>query len=166
MNSKIGLDVDGICAHFTKGFYEWFNQPFVAPTKWEDEFISNNFKKIVNVDEFWSNLPILSLPETIDYEVTCYITARPCGSHISWKWLVEHGFPDRPVFTVGPGQSKVKVINDLGLNFFVDDHADNMIDINKNTNCTCFLFTQPHNEWIHLEPRLNCLSELKQYIND
>lgn len=161
---KVGLDIDGLCSHFTKGFYKWFNEPFVPPTKWEDEFISKNFKKIIGVEEFWSTLPVLSPPETICYDILCYITARPCESHISWKWLVEHGYPNKPVFTVGPGESKVKIINDLELNFFVDDHSVNVLDINKNTNCCALLFTQPHNDWMAMEPRINCLSELKQYL--
>lgn len=162
--TKIGLDIDGVLSHFTLGFFNWFNEPFKAPIKWEDEFIVNNFKKIVDVKEFWSNLPVLTPPDKISFEVSCYVTSRPISSHISYKWLLDNGFPNRPVFTVGIKQSKIEVINDLGITHFVDDHSVNMIDINKNTDCTCFLYQQPHNEWMNLEPGIKCLSELKQYL--
>lgn len=166
--SKIGLDIDGILAYFTKGFYEWFNEPFIEPTKWEDEFIVKNFKKIVNVNEFWLNLPVLTHPEHIDFDVECYITARPCPSYISYKWLTKNGFPARPVFTVGSTGSKhntkTEIIRELGITHFVDDHSVHVIDINSNTDCTCFIMTQPHNQWMDLEPRINGLNELKMYL--
>lgn len=166
--TKIGLDVDGLLAHFTKGFYEWFNQPFVPPTQWADPFISQNFKKIVNMPAFWMGLEILNFPDKIDFDVYCYITARPVASHITYRWLINNGFSDRPVFTVGSNgeqhNTKTEVINLLGITHFIDDHEEHVVDINKNTDCTCFLYTQPHNINSRLEPRLNCLTELNQYL--
>jgi len=165
---KVGLDVDSVCAFFTKGFYDWFNQPFIAPNKWEDEFIITNFKKIVDVPAFWLSLEVLSDPKDIDFDVFCYVTARPIASHITYKWLIDNGFPDRPVFTVGSSgdkhNTKTDVINTLGITHFCDDHIVHVLDINKNTDCTCFCFTQPHNESLLCEPRINNFSELKQYL--
>lgn len=165
---KIALDIDGVLAHFTKGFYKWFNEPFVAPAKWEDEFIGANFKKIADVPQFWLSLPVLSSPTDIDFELECYVTARPCSSHISYKWLVEHGFPNRPVFTVGSNgashNTKTDVIKDLGITHMVDDHLYHVVDINKNTDCTCFIYTQPHNAWANMEPRIDSLTELKNWL--
>ena len=166
--TKVALDIDSVLCAFTKGFYEWFNEPYVAPKEWSDPFIIKNFRKIIDVPAFWLGLDILSHPDDINYNITCYITARPIASHISYKWLIDNGFPDRPVFTVGSSgehhNTKTDVIKTLGITHMVDDHLVHCIDINKNTDCSCFCFTQPHNEHILFEPRINNLSELKQYL--
>lgn len=165
---KIGLDIDGVVAWFTKGFYNWFNEPFVAPKQWEDPFIIANFKKIVDVPAFWLGLEPLINPKDIDFDVACYVTARPIASYITYSWLLKHGFPDRPVFTVGSNvehhNTKTDVIRTLGINWFIDDHIVHCVDINKNTDCTCLCLTQPHNEHIHFEPRINHIQELNYYL--
>lgn len=55
-----------------------------------------------------------------------------------------HGFPARPVFTVGVGQSKVAIAKEAGVEMFVDDSFDNFRDFNKN-GITCYLMDMPHN---------------------
>jgi uncharacterized HAD superfamily protein len=55
-----------------------------------------------------------------------------------------HGFPIKPVYTVGLGQSKVQVAKDSGLDVFVDDRYDNFVELNRNGICT-YLMDAPHN---------------------
>jgi len=124
----IGYDIDGVIANFVKGFYDLMGakQPDTIP-QWSDPFINDNFDHVIDNDEFWSNLPLINRYE--GQEVDIYITARPCPSHISRRWLVENGWPDRLVMTVGHNNSKIDAAKSIGLTHFIDDKPENVDDL-------------------------------------
>jgi uncharacterized HAD superfamily protein len=81
----------------------------------------------------------------IPFEPHCYITSRPCSVETTIKWLDDNGFPTKPVYCVGVGQSKVDVAKEAGVDIFVDDAFDNFKTLNAAGIC-CFLWDTPHNQ--------------------
>jgi len=166
---KIGLDLDGTIVAFIEGFYKWFGEPMPEIKTWENEFVYKHFKEIAHDKRFWLGLePLIDPRELDDIPIYCYITARPVDSHISFKWLEMNGFPLAPVFGVGSDggihDTKTDIINELGINFFVDDKKQHFDEINTFTNCTCFLIERSWTSWEVAEPKLYNFQELKQYI--
>lgn len=147
---KIGLDIDGVLCNFIEGFYKFFNEPFTQPQRWEDDLVNRNFKKIANDKWFWLDLKPLVDPKIIKFPIECYITARPIASYISYKWLIDNGFPKAPVFTTGNDAErhnpKTEVISALNLDIFVDDKPQHFYEINKHTNTRCFLMDASWNK--------------------
>lgn len=144
---KVGLDIDQVLADFTEPWCDKWQ--IRRPTSWFfDRQIVEKFelmRKEGSLDDFYLNLPVLTKPEDIPFEPHCYITSRPVDTAITEEWLDRNGFPARPVYTVGLGQSKVDVIREAGCEIFVDDRFDNFQEINKAGIC-CYLFDQPHNQ--------------------
>mgnify|MGYP006056379119 CR=1 FL=1 len=96
------------------------------------------------LDEFYLNLKPLINPNEIPFEPHCYVTSRPVKTEISEQWLDNNGFPQRPVYTVQVGQSKVDVIKQSEIEIFVDDRFENFVELNKAGIC-CYLFDASHN---------------------
>jgi len=101
-------------------------------------------KNAGTLETFYANLKPLLKPEEIPFEPHCYITSRPCTVETTTKWLDDNGFPTKPVFCVGVGQSKVDVAVQAGIDIFVDDSYDNFVALNQAGIC-CFLYDAPHN---------------------
>ena len=160
---KIGLDIDEVLCNWLGAWREKFNITDV-PTSWFfDREIRDRFKELEHhgeLDEFYSNLQPLIKPSDIPFEPHFYITSRPCSHETSVKWLDKHGFPAKPVYSVGLGQSKLEVAKEAGVEIFVDDSYDNFIALNNGGIC-CFLYDQPHNQRYNVGfKRIKSLGEL------
>lgn len=160
---KIGLDIDDVICVWAKAWAKKFNLE-VPKTWFFDKQINERFEQLREsnqLDEFYLNLEPNISPDDIPFEPHCYVTSRPVDSEITIKWLEKHGFPLRPVYTVGLGQSKVEVIKAAGCNWFVDDRYENYEEINRNGIC-CFLFDAPHNARYNVGfKRIKSLKDLK-----
>lgn len=167
---KIGLDIDGVLCNFIEGFYKHFNEPFVVPTQWDVDFVYDNWSKVVDDEAFWMSLEPLIEPKEINFDIYCYVTARPIPTCITYLWLIKNGFPKAPVFSTGlysDKHCKIATIKRLELDYFVDDKWQNFLDINNNTKTTCFLQSHTHN--IQEEDggfRINSLTKLNEAIED
>lgn len=165
---KIGFDIDGVLCDFIRGFYHWFDKPYEDNETWDDPFVFERFHQIIGEEYFWETLKPLINPKIINVPINCYITARPIPSYISYKWLIKNGFPDRPVFSTGVDSQKhnpkIKVIEKLGIDIFIDDKPQHFIEINERSNATCLLMDATWNQKVnagHL--RIKSLSELIKY---
>lgn len=166
---KIGLDIDEVLCDFLKGFYRWFNEPFVEKDEWNDPFVRNNFRQIINDKYFWLDLKPKIDPSVINFPIHCYITARPIPSYISFAWLTKNGFPPAPVFSTGKESqihnSKVEVIDTVGVEIFVDDKPQHYTEINAHSNAKCFLMNHYTNQNVEAgEDRLFSLADLKDKL--
>ena len=143
---KIGLDIDEVCADFLSSWCDYWK--IDVPNTWFfDRNIMDKFKQMEIdgiLDEFYLNLKPLINPNEIPFEPHCYVTSRPVKTEISEQWLDNNGFPQRPVYTVEIGQSKVEVIKQSGIEIFVDDRFENFVELNKSGIC-CYLFDASHN---------------------
>ena len=144
---KIGLDIDEVLCDWVGPWSKRFKRD--VPNSWFfDRDIVKKFNKLKEdgkLEEFYANLPALIDPNDIPFEPHCYVTSRPVPQSVTEKWLDQHGFPARPVYTVGLGQSKVEVLKEAGVEVFVDDRYDNFVEVN-NAGITCYLYDAPHNQ--------------------
>lgn len=112
------------------------------------------------LDKFYLNLEPKIRGSEIPFEPVCYITSRPVATEITVEWLEKHGFPARPVYTVGMGESKIAVAKKAHVEFFVDDRYENFREFNENGIC-CYLFDAPHNHRYNVGfKRIKSLNEL------
>jgi hypothetical protein len=145
---KIGLDIDEVLADWLPAWMKKFKIKNVPTTWFFDHKIRERFDELRannELDNFFLNLQPRVKPTDIPFEPHCYITSRPVDSEISRQWLEKHGFPLRPVYTVGTNQSKLEVALQSGVEWFVDDGYHNFIELNKGGVC-CFLWDTPHNK--------------------
>jgi hypothetical protein len=146
-NFKIGLDIDEVICDWIGSWIKLWEMD--VPDSWFfDGKINKRFTQLKDegkLEEFYANLEPRINPKELSFEPHCYITSRPVDTSITVKWLEKHGFPIRPVYTVGLGQSKVQVAKDSGLDVFVDDRYDNFVELNSHGICT-YLMDTPHNK--------------------
>jgi len=133
-NKKIALDIDDVLACFYQDFCKYLNRKEDRINIWDGEkdakWIKDNFKLVENNKVFWTQLNTLSNPESIDFDVECYITASP-ASMIKYRklWLEINGFPKRPVYH---SSNKLEIMNRLNIDILIDDKPDTINNINKN----------------------------------
>jgi len=146
---KIGLDIDEVLAGFRKPWLERFNMEETGATWFFDRKILQRFKEMGEtgeLDDFYLNdIQPITLAKDMPFEPHCYVTSRPVSVEITEQWLDKHGFPSKPVYSVGMSQSKVKTLKDAGVDIFVDDKYENFVELNNNGIFT-YLFTQPYNK--------------------
>ena len=160
---KIGLDIDEVLCDWLGAWREKWGIKEV-PTSWYfDRQIRKRFEQMQKdgtLNEFYLNLKPLIDGKKLPFEPYCYITSRPVLSEVTEAWLDMHGFPAKPVITVGVGGSKVDAAKEAGIDVFVDDSFGNFKALNEAGIC-CYLFTTPHNERYNVgHKRIDNLNEL------
>jgi len=144
---KIALDIDDVLNNFIQEWCKLWNQPI--PDCWHfDREMHDKFETMREngtLEDFFLQLEVKVKPEEIPFEPFAYVTARSIPQSITEEWLKLKGFPARPVYSVGFGQSKLQVLKDIGADIFVDDNIDNYQELNKGGVC-CYLFDAPHNQ--------------------
>lgn len=144
---KIGLDIDEVIANWLGAWTKKWN--INMPTSWffQRDIVQkfDKMKQDGELDEFYLNLEPLIKPEDIPFEPHCYITSRPVKKEITEQWLDKHGFPARPVYTVDSNKSKVEVAKESGIDVFVDDRYENMVEL-SNAGIFTYLYDTPHNQ--------------------
>lgn len=148
LDFKIGLDIDEVLADWVGDWCDSEGLPN-RPTNWYfDRELLDKFDKMRGedkLDEFYLNLKPLIDSKDLPFEPYCYITSRPVDSKVTEEWLAKHGFPARPVHTVGVDKTKVDIALEQGLDIFVDDGFHNFKALNKAGVC-CYLMDAPHNQ--------------------
>lgn len=140
---KIGLDIDEVCADWVNHFCNKFGQ--VEPEFWNfDPNIKEKFDKVKDDKDFWLSVPVKFNPSELKFEPHCYITSRNIKKEWTEEWIVKSGFPTVPVYSVGLEKSKVEVAKESGIDIFIDDRYENMVELNNAGICT-FLLDAPHN---------------------
>lgn len=130
---KIAIDVDDVLAAFTPHSYTYLNIPLTGRIDYWSVpemdrvlgkgWFSDKVSKDIN---FWKTLPILSKPEDIDFEITCYMTSFPIDMFaLRYNWLREHGFPDAPLIIES---KKVKRCVKMGIDVLIDDKPLTIFD--------------------------------------
>lgn len=169
---RTGLDVDGVLSNFAQALIDKANEIGLGehfPKSWRDidnwffsDKIPEVFELIKYDEQFWLDIEPLTSPDKILFKPVAYVTARPIPSEITKRWLDKHGFPDAPVYTVDTPEEKLQILKDIGIDIFVDDKGETILDLNEN-GITGILFNQPHNRNFNGRcMRADCLSELFQ----
>ena len=126
---NIGLDIDGVLADFRSAWHEYYPDLPPQPSVYHfDDKIMQRFidmREADTLNDFFLKLKPLLKPEDIPFDPCCYVTARPVPTEISEQWLGMHGFPKKKVITVPFRSTKVEVMEEAGIEIFVDDFYDN-----------------------------------------
>lgn len=143
---KIGLDIDEVLCDWVSSWIRKFNHPL--PKAWNFSYDNKeNFESMSEkeLNEFYLGLGRKINPCDIPFEPHCYITSRSVDVELTKQWLINNGFPARPVYSVGFGVSKIDVAKESGIDIFVDDRYENFVELNNAGICT-FLMDAPHNQ--------------------
>ena len=136
---RIGLDLDGTVDDFMNPYLERFGNPK------KDSEITKNVMQILSKDrDFWLSLPVLRY---IDFIPELYCTKRVNPKQWTRKWLIEHGFPNRPIYQMYYQHGNKATMIKGRVDVFVDDSISNFIKLNL-SGVPCLLIDQPDNqEW-------------------
>ena len=126
---KIGLDVDDVLSAFYIAFAIKHKRPIHPVNIWKENFIVKNFNYDNLREDFWINLPVLSDPISITFDVDCYISSLPDEfQDIRRDWLAMNGFPIAPLIL---SFDKLQVVKDRNLDYFIDDKVETIKKINN-----------------------------------
>lgn len=160
---NVGLDIDEVIADWVGAWCERWSIPIPAFWNFDRKILErfDSMRSTGELDEFYLNLKPLIDPAELNFEPTCYITARPVLTNITEMWLDKWGFPQVDVITVPPGESKVKAAESKKIELFVDDSFKNFQQLNKGGIST-LLMSRAHNLRYQVgNRRINDLSELR-----
>lgn len=161
---RIGLDIDGVLADFVGHLMTVSGHPGHVPMYWNDPIVREAFEVIKREPTFWQDIPTLIDGSSLPFEPHCYITARSIGKDISEQWLNKNGFPKAPVYSIGAGESKVKIALDAGIDIFVDDSYDNFVELNR-AGIFTYLYTASYNLKYDVgSQRVNSFADLKEKL--
>lgn len=156
---RIGCDVDGVLANFAG-----FCADMGLATKWGTP--EGVWRYLYGSSEFWYDIPPYR-KGPLPFSPIIYITSRPT---IMWNttvhWLRDHGFlGNARVEAIGFDTSKYHYVKDNGLDLFIDDNADNFVEIND-SGTTCLLLDRPWNQDVHAgKLRIYNLDEVKEWVD-
>jgi hypothetical protein len=167
---NVGVDLDGVCTNFVKKFSTFANEMYGSqchiledldavkhwdwhrwyPIKKADE--DAIWKKIVETRDFWTSLEVFNRGQW-EYFIdkigkanninVYFITTRSetigmSATRQSAIWLMNNGW--KYPFVIKTKQ-KEKFIENLNIEYFIDDKAENLISV-KQHNPTCKVYAQ------------------------
>ena len=134
---RIGLDLDGTLDDFWNPYIDRFGQPK------KDSEITRNVMQVLSKDRnFWLNLPVL---RQIDFVPELYCTKRVNPKQWTRKWLLEKGFPNRPIYQMYYQKGNKATMIKGRVDVFIDDSISNFIALNL-SGVPCLLIDQPDNQ--------------------
>jgi hypothetical protein len=159
---KVGFDIDGVLADYVGSYLSYFDgMDKTLPVYWNDwRFFNPEFTKEIKENKhFWLSIPPLIDPTTLKFEPVCYVTARSIPEEWTREWLSINKFPYAPIVSVN-GKSKVEALSKFTIDYYIDDHYENFVDLN-NAGIPTFLFTQSHNVKYDVgQMRLNNINDI------
>lgn len=191
---RIGFDIDGVLADFNTSFIELVKDvtgrdlfgPGFWPATWNypeavgytaDE-CSASWQAIKDGGNFWRNLnPLADMktlrqwlwtaePSTGSFHEFYFITSR-MGKNVKLQteeWLDEHS--EMPGLTVLISSEKGALCKALKLDYYVDDRAENIIDVQQTSpNTRAFLIQQPWNQHLPVYIRAQGITEFLTAID-
>jgi hypothetical protein len=192
---RVGSDLDGVICNYVKRFSEYLREVHGARAPIIDEDdqaldydwsfyplekreIDKAFDEVISIPGFWTSLepkrPGLLrqfYEEVSKRKIDVYfITSRLEGigtksaAHQSAQWLQAQGWEMPNVIT---SFDKGRVIDALGIEYFIDDHTKNCLDVlSHSRTCNVYLESCKHNEIFNLRhPRFK-RSSFSEFIND
>lgn len=155
----IALDVDGVVCNWWGGILRtgkkmglrdklpmhenWIN-------KWYGSGAAFNkvWDAVKNDKDWWMDLePIKGALESINFDVECFLTARPVDPNITMLWLKKNGFERWKTVRNSGGYKKVDVMKHFGYRVLVDDKPDILEEVRACSDAPvrCYLMDQPWN---------------------
>jgi len=157
---KIGIDIDGVLTDFNNHYISYFDN---IEEYTQFHIYGDNEKKIQNIQsnkEFWTLMPIKTLPKDITFNPHCYITFRTVPIEWTQQWLLDNKYPVAPIYTINKIDADIKDIIDTDI--IIDDKMYNFINYTKNNMC-CYLYTSEYNK--KYEVGFKRINDLSVFIN-
>jgi len=115
------------------------------------DWIKYRTEQIWNDFSFWSTLPVLSPPESIDFDFDCYLTSIPSQMLGAREmWLDMNGFPKKPVVV---SHEKTDWMKEKKYDILIDDKPSTIIRGCKEGLQMIYFKPSFHNENIWTELR-------------
>lgn len=182
---KVGIDIDGVIGNFFQPYerlvVKLTGRDLFGPNKWPkalpqcwdwpqsfgytDEEIKWCWKYIKSHPEFWKSEPHLpgmndvKQINVVKHDIY-YITNRPGqgAQNVSHDWLTVHGIYDPNVIVV---ERKGPICAALGLDVYIDDKYENVIDCQKESPSTrTYMPDYPYNRQGPVERRVESVYEV------
>ena len=150
---RIGLDIDDTLGDFYGAYKQYFNA-HKNPRVMEDSTITKNVYKLRTNRDFWLGLPKL---ECIDFIPELYCTKRINPKPWSRKWLLDNGFPDRPIYQMVYQKGNKATLIKGRCDVLIDDSVSNVTKCNA-AGMPALLIDRPHNRWFGPQYRIYSLN--------
>lgn len=168
MSKKIALDIDDVLAAFYPAMCIKYKKPELKVDIWDGKedckWLGECMPEVDADPSFYYNLDVLSHPNTINFDFTCYITSSPQSLvYVRKAWLSRNGFPDKPVLH---SKDKLGTMKSLGIDILVDDKISTIETINKG-NRIALQFKPPYMS-AEIEDKskiITHLSEVNKWLN-
>jgi len=186
---KIGIDIDGVLANFSRGvieeshkfgLHEKFPECWTHSTHWyfqitEEDGGLEGAKERFNIvmkdnwlnPEFWLGLKPMPNSMPLPFTPDCYVTARSISSDVTRKWLARYYFPEAPVISVERAEEKLEHILELGLDIFIDDYYPTVRTLREN-GVNAVLYEAPYQRGHYEEckdlPTIKYLTQVVPYL--
>lgn len=166
---RVILDVDGICANFIKGMFEYAGeQGLMDQIRFKSEsevdcweFFENGiWEKVKRSKSFWMELPKM-FDTPLDFTPRMYLTARPIDTYITAQWLKNNVFPASEIRTVGNYADKLMVMEHFPHCTLIDDHYPTVKSI-VDEGLSAVLFTSPSHRNIVIDPKIKVISSIEE----
>lgn len=166
---KIALDLDDVLAGFFPHACQKFNRIETKCDIWDgvdvNKWIVEGFSEIAEDLDFWRTTPVLSRANSIDFEVSAYITYSPEEVlSVRKEWLEKHGFPNAPIICT---KDKLQTMIEYDIDVLVEDKVSTVNEINNSgTGKIALQFKPPYmSENCDDETKIiTHLSEVKQKL--
>lgn len=150
---RIALDIDDTLG----GFYEQYKTYFKAdknPKVLENYTITKNVYKLRNNRDFWLSLPKI---DCIDFIPELYCTKRINPKAWSRRWLIDNGFPDKPIYQMYTQRGNKADLIKGRCDVLIDDSVSNVVKC-INSGVPTLLIDRPHNRWFGPQFRIYSLN--------
>jgi len=185
---SIGIDFDGVLASFTYCFTATMRELFPGrglwafsedgQEDWKYENIPGITKEIVNATwehilasrNWWVTLPKIPTPaelyrlKTLSQIHDTYILTNRVGQGLldqCFTWLHAHGLGSTSVIIT---RKKGEFAKLLGLDFYLDDHPGNCVDVAYLSEAKAFVRDQPYNRFLN-NHKITRVYSLGEYLD-
>ncbi len=167
---RIALDIDDVLCSFYPHACKKFGLKEIKCDIWDgidvNKWIVDNFDEILNDLNFWKTIPVLSNPNSINFEVYAYVTYSPVVvADIRSEWLRDNGFPCSPILNSG---DKLHTMIDHDIDVLIEDKPSTVNLINNSYTGKKALQFKPHymtNDCDDVDKIITHLSEVNDKIN-
>lgn len=150
MRLRIALDIDDTLADFVGSYNNHFNTNLASEPDW---LITKNVRNLRYNKKFWLGLEKI---EWINFTPEIYCTKRINPKSYSRQWLLNNGFPDKPIYQMiyqrGNKADMIKGRCDV----LIDDSVSNVRKCIQ-SGLPALLIDRPHNRYAGPECRIYSL---------
>lgn len=146
---RIGLDIDDTIATFWSHYINKFGNP-----KSDFEITKNVQRKLRHDKKFWTGLDVAN---TIDFVPELYCTKRVNPKSYTKQWLIENGFPNRPIYQMYLQTGNKATMIKGRVDVFIDDSISNFKKLNE-SGVPCLLIDAPQNQGFETSLRIYSLN--------